>query len=255
MVSITKITFNNRVLWHSQKNQRIQKGRSMKLTHKILIVTSLSVPLHAMEDKTLSASNNATRNNDNFYKKNDLYKKAYTTLDLYNPNNIQSAENIINIITKTKELKSCNIEPKHIGKFAYHQPIKTKFFSPEIPPYNSPLHISVLFERIAQYNAHLEKNNFTSPTLEQFSQYTNNQKITAIIEKAATFRVLLDLEKINAEKKIITNIPFTIAMKEFDNLLKDIAMIRETSPSEIKTLADILYLDINKEQPEKSEKL
>lgn len=251
MVNITKITFNNRVLWHSQKNQRIQKGRSMKLTHKIVIVTSLSVPLHAMEDKLVSTSDSATtnHNNNNFYKKNDLYKKAYTALDFYNPTTIQSAENIINIITKTKELKSCNIEPKHIGIFAYNQPIKTKIFSPENPPYNSPLYISVLFERIAQYNANLEKNNFTSPTLEQFNQYTNNQKNTAIIGKAATFRVLLDLEKINAEKKIISHIPFSIATQEFDDLLKDIAIIRETSPSEIKTLADILYgLDINKEQ-------
>ena len=221
----------------------------MKTSHKtLLIISCISLSLYSMEDQ----------NKLNFYSINDLYKKTYNTLENYNPTDMQSAIALSAIITKTKELKSHNIDEKQIGKFAYKQEeaIKNKLFSYGTPPYNGPHYVCVFFERVAQYNAHLEKNAFTSPTIEQFTLHIHNKKITAAIEKAATFRLFLDLEKINAEKKIIVDIPMAVATDDFEKLIKDIATMRSIDPEEIKTLANILYgFDIKKKPLDTSEKL
>jgi hypothetical protein len=221
----------------------------MKISHKtLLIISCISISLYSMEDE----------NKLNFYAINDIYKKTYNTLENYNPTDIQSAIALSAIITKTKELKSHNINEQQIGKFAYKQedPIKNKLFSNGNPPYHGPHYVCIFFERVAQYNANLEKNAFTSPTIEQFSQYLNNQKITAAVKKAATFRLFLDLEKINAEKKIIVDIPMHIAVDDFEKLIQDIAIMRAINPEEIKMLANILYgFDIKKKPLDTSEKL
>lgn len=236
----------------------------MTLSYKTLLTIScVSLSLHSMEQNTLTTNNSLTNtnpilNNQNFYHINDLYKKTYNTLENYKPDGVQSITALSEIITKIKELKTQNIHEKTIGLFAYKQrvPSTTNFFSFEKTLYHNPLYVSIFFEQLAQYNAHLEKNEFTSPTVKEFAQYINNKKRTAVIEKAATFRLYIDLQKIDPEKKIIQDIPLSVATRDFEKFSNDIALMQQVTPEEIRTLAHILYgFDSTEKQPESPEKL
>jgi len=227
----------------------------MTLRYKILLITScISFSLHAMEQKSVT-HDSLTTNIDNIQKYNyinDLYKRADTTLNSYNPTDIQSIVSLMEIITRIKELKTHNIQEQEIGKFAYQQEtsITNKVFSMYGKPYNGPLYTSIFFEKIARYNALLIKNQFTSPTLEQFKHHINNKKIKEAIDTVATnFRLFIDLDKLNSDQKILFPIPISSATHEFEQLTNDIIKLRETSPETIKIIADILYrFDIKKDQ-------
>ena len=74
---------------------------------------------------------------------------------------------------------------------------------------NGPLYVSVFFERLRQYNNHLKKNDRVSPTLEQYTAYQNNKKVKATIEKAKTFHLYIDFDKLYADTNALTSVPDT----------------------------------------------
>ena len=214
----------------------------MKLLHTTLLTISCaSLSLYSMEQG----------NHLDYYAINDIYKKADATLKHYNPTDIQTTIDLSQIIAKTKELKLRNINEKQIGQFAYNQADQLQYkicFSAKAP-YHNPHYISVFFKKIGQYNNHLEKNQFTSPTPQQFQHYINNQKIKAAIEDIKLF---IDLDTIDKEKKVIVDIPMSIATKEFRDLTNNISAMRVLDPETIRMIADMLYM----ENPQKtSEKL
>ena len=172
-----------------------------------------------------------------------LYNKTHNSLEKYQHKTIHSLEDIFEIIEQTKALKEKAIEAKDIGTFAYTQSFEPPFLWDKKTPYHNPLYTSFLFERIAQHNAHLEKNNFTAPTIKQFLLHKRNIKNIAAIEKAATTRVFIDLKTIDPTNTIIIDIPSDVidGINEVDKLMEDIMKIKEIPPHEIKTIADILY--------------
>ena len=214
----------------------------MTLSHKTLLTIScISLSLHSMEQPK--------KQTVDLYRVSDIYKKTYTLLEKFDPTNNQSIIDLSQILTKIDALKSYNIEEKDIRQFAYKQTEPLSRLLPfEKSPYNGPHYVGVFFEQITQYNKRLKKTNSTSPTLEQLTQYRDNQKIEAIITKATTFRLFNDLKKRALEKKIIVDISSSIATQEFGDLMDDIALMKLVTPEEIKTIAHILYDDI-KEEP------
>ena len=223
----------------------------MNLSYRTLLTIScVSFSLHSMEQATLTNNDNSTTNltkknqtYSNFYLIDSLYKKANSTLKNYNPNDLQCITDISDIITETKNLTDDNIEKKQIGRFAYKQAesIKNKIFSSSNPPHHGPQYVAIFFAKIEEYNNHLAKNKFTSPTAEQFIDHINNKKRMAAIEVAITFKLFIDLKKIDPENKIIIDIPRTVAAREFEELMNDIFTMQHVAPDIIKTLADILY--------------
>jgi|HubBroStandDraft_1064217.scaffolds.fasta_scaffold368606_1 hypothetical protein len=215
----------------------------MSLSSKALLIACASLSLHAMEQK----SSTITLDSQHYNQVNDLYKKAYSTLGYYNPKEDLTITALYDIITKTNDLKKVNVEEKQIGNFAYNQEasITNKVFSTYgKPPYNGPLYVSVLFEKIARYNAQLVKNQFTSPTIEQFNRHINNQKIKNAIHTAADFKLFINLNALNGEKNILSSIPITVATEEFEALVNDIAKLQQATPEDIKIIADILYCSL-----------
>jgi hypothetical protein len=207
-----------------------------------------------MEQATLTTNNNSTTNlttknkeHSNFYLIDSLYKKAHSTLENYNPDDLQSIIEVSDIITKTKNLTDDNIEKKQIGQFAYKQTesIKNKIFSSSKPPHHGPQYVAIFFAKIEEYNNHLEKNKFTSPTVEQFMQH-------AAIKAADTFK----LRKTESENKVIITIPNTVAAREFEELMNEIFIMQHVAPYKIKILADRLYgFDKEEEHQNTADKL
>ncbi|HLW72759.1 MAG TPA: hypothetical protein VKR54_01805 [Candidatus Babeliales bacterium] len=209
----------------------------MTLSHKTLLTIScLSFSLHSMEEKPRLQSMN-------YYYLTNVYRKAYNTLENYDPANIQSAIALTEMITKTKELKKHNIEESNLRLFVLQQSdsIKDKIFSYGKPPYNGPHYVSVFFARLAQYNAHLAKNEYVSPTIEQFTLHKNNRRIITASNNALRFRLFFDLQKINADKKLLTDFSPNVALDDFEHLIGDIQIMLQTTPDDIKTIAQIVY--------------
>lgn len=214
------------------------------LSYRILLTIScLPFSLHSMEQKSTAELTDVSAKKVDYYCLNTLYKKAYSTLANYDPADIQSARALSEIITKTKELKTINIQENDLGLFALRQTdsIKDKFFAYGKSTYNGPHYVSVFFARVGQYNTHLTKNEFISPTIEEFALHKNNRRIIAASNNAVKFKLYFDLHKINAEKRLLTNFAPNIAIDEFEHLINDILIMQQTTPDEIKTIAQILY--------------
>ncbi len=212
----------------------------MNLSYKILLTIScVSFSLHSMEELALTTNDNSTTNltkknqlDSNFYPLNSLYKTANSTLENYNLNGLQSIIEVSDIIAKSKKLTDNNIEKKEIGLFAYKQTesIKNKIFASNNPPHHGPQYVAIFFAKIEEYNDHLAKNKFTTPTVEQFMQHM-------AIKAAMTIKLFT----INSKNKMINDIPNTVAAREFEDLMNDISNMQKIAPDIIKTLADILY--------------
>jgi hypothetical protein len=223
----------------------------MNLSYKILLTIScVSLSLHSMEKLALTTNNNSPTNlntynqkKPNFYLVNNLYKTANSTLETYNPNGLQSIIEVSDIIAKSKKLADDNIEKKEIGLFAYKQTesIKNKIFSSNNPPHHGPQYVAVFFAKIEEYNDHLTKNKFTSPTVQQFMQYM-------AIKSANTFKLFT----IASKNKMLCDIPNTVAAREFEELMNDISTMQQVAPDIIKTLADILYGSDKEEEHQNS---
>lgn len=224
----------------------------------LLTISFISLSINAMEKDPIALCAKPTASNQNLYHISNLYKKAYNTLEKYNPSEKSSVTALSEIIKQTEELKSKNIHEKVIGKFAYQQELVSKNSFPffDKNPNNDPLYVSVFFERIAQYNANLKKNGFTSPTPTEFTNYINNKTRTDAIEKASTFRLFIDIAKIDPNKEIIIDIPLSIATQEFEKLIHDVSEMQQLTPAVIKTIANILYgFESAKKSAESSERL
>ena len=228
----------------------------MILSHKTWLITGcITFSLQSMEQQTILTTKNVNSDNQNTYPILTLYNKTHNTLKTYNSTNQQSIISLTEILTEIKRLKNDNIIEKNVGLFAFQQEdsLSNKVFSYGKPPYNGPHYISVFFERLAQYNAHIEKNELTSPTSEQFDLHKNNRTIINSVNKAASFKLFIDLQKKNTEEELLTDIPCNIAVYDFQDLIDNITAMLHTTPEEIKSIASLLYG--NKKQPNTTEKL
>lgn len=209
-----------------------------------LMIFCLSFSLYSMEkeikpiDQTFKTLNIQT-----------LYNKTCDKITQITPTSATAEAILCEILSNVKELNESNIVEYEIGKFAYNQPLsaKNKIYNLTKEPYNGPAYISLFFENIRQYNKHLEKNDFTSPTKEQLFSHKDNLKKLTAIKNAANYGIIVDQELIN-KAKIFTIIPDTVAILEFEKLIKDIYTMRCTHPDEITLTASIIYDENNSSQ-------
>jgi hypothetical protein len=154
-------------------------------------------------------------------------------LNNYNPYDKQSVTNIFQIIDATTKLQSDGCEEKECGRFAYRQHLH-KPLSP------IPLHISLVLERIAGHKAHMKKNEFTTPTLDELTQYIQIPLIKAAIEKAATHRLIIRIDQDTA-KFLDSYDSKSSGLSESEKLMHDIKGLLQMSPEDTKLIADLLY--------------
>jgi hypothetical protein len=226
----------------------IKKGKKMTLSYKTLLIACIPLSLQSMEQQTPIQQNMLLieqHGND----LNSLYKNGYTLLNNYNATNPETAIKLLDIINATNQLKNKNnsenligISEKHIGLYSFKQ-YKSPMFKPTSSPYNNAHYVSILFARIAEYNKHIEKNKFITPTLEQFTGHKNNVAIKSAVNIAADFRLYIDVLKISAEKDLFAVIPTNVALIEIENLIEDITKMLSVVPDTTKTLAEILYAE------------
>jgi len=173
-----------------------------------------------------------------------LYKELCDKVTLITLTNNTASHALCEIIDSVKELKEYKITEHQIGSFAYNQQasIKNKLFNVTNPPYNGPHYISVLLEIISQYNERLTKNEFTSPTKDQWLFHQDNQKKLTAIKNASTYGLYFTKE-LATERKTFTCLSKTVAIQEFESLIEHIYKMRCTKPDEITTMATILYGD------------
>lgn len=200
------------------------------------------------QNKTsITKSSAHIKSNQKYYHPiNSLYKTTYQALRNYNPTNNQTVTNIFQIIDATTKLHADGCEEKEYGKFAYNQHLQQQspksFFAPETPD-QMPLYISIFFEKIVQYKAHMKKNNFASTTIEEFIKYRTTPLITAAIEKAASFRLIINTQTINPNNAKLLD-PSTIqtdGIIEYERLMEDIKKMLLITPEEAKVIADLFY--------------
>jgi hypothetical protein len=226
----------------------------MTLSYKILCTIScVSFSLCAMEQQTVSTTHSSTQTQSNqkyYYSINDLYKNTYLILKNYNPRDEQSIKSIFSIIDATTKLQNDGCEEDSIGRFAYNQHLQQQERNNKtslLPSKNfdtMPLYISVFFERITQHKAHLKKNEFTAPTIEQFMVHKKIPFIQGAIQTAANFRVIINLQKIDPNNTIMPTFPnaITDGIHEHEKLMEDINTMLQTDSISIKNVADILYI-------------
>lgn len=233
----------------------------MTFSYKTLLITScITFSLHSMEKETPSIQP-LSLEGLNLYHIEQCYRKTCNYLEKFEQNNTQSITNVCKIITLTDKLKNKkNIEEKHIGLFTYQQKdsLKNQIFTYidyERNLYENPLYVSVFFEQLGRYKKKLKENSFTSPTPDQYNLYTKNKQRIIIFNKIKEFKLDLDIH--NVPQEATDNIPKTIAITEFEDLLRDIInLLTRFSPDEIEIIADDIYSNTtNKEQSNTSEKL
>jgi hypothetical protein len=221
----------------------------MSLSCKILCTLScVSFSLCAMEqDNSFSykeeqnnssitnSSAQAKPNQQYYYPINSLYKTTCQALHNYNPTDNQTVTNIFQIIDTTTKLHADGCEEKEFGKFAYNQHL--------VQQAPMALYISLFFEKIAQYKAHMKKNNFAPTTLEEFKAYRKIPFIMATIDKAASFRLTLNRYTIhpNNIKLLDPSTSQTDGIIEHEMLMEDIKKMLTITPEEAKIMADLFY--------------
>jgi hypothetical protein len=227
----------------------------MTLSYKTLLIACMPFSIQSMEpvdsiNMSYAITNHPEATNIITTNKNELsflYKKTHEMLDKYEVANPKTTTTLLDIINTTISLKNeKKILEQHIGLFSFNQN-KEPFF--KVPPYNGSTYISVLFARIKQYNIMIAKNEFITPTLEQITQFKNNNIITSACNTTAEFGLFLNLALINNEKTILTPLSNKIAFQDFQQLLDDIAQMIKKDPQVIKTIAETLYA--NKTTPTK----
>jgi len=173
-----------------------------------------------------------------------LYNKVCDKITQITPTSNTAQTVLCEIIENTNQLRKNSITEFQIGLFAFNQPTsnKNKLFNLTSAPYNGSAYVSVFFERLRQYNEFLKKNDFTSPTKDQLRFHKENQKKLTAINNAANYGLFFTQE-LATEKKIFTNIANTVAIQEFETLIKNISIMLFISPDEITTMATILYDD------------
>lgn len=174
----------------------------------------------------------------------NLYKKTHKKLESHTPENNDSALNLLKIMSRTEHLKRQGITEQHIGAFAYDQEesetLTNKIFSAlSSSPYNGPLYVSVVFDRLARHNNTLIKNKLINPTPEQLATYRRNREKELICNDAATVGIYIDATKVKVE-----DLPKEVAAEAFDKLMTDIYGMRNKTPENIFTLATQLYGNI-----------
>jgi hypothetical protein len=171
-----------------------------------------------------------------------LYNQTYNKLEEITPKNNNAVNYLLEIIERTDHLKQQGITERHIGEFAFKQelPFKNQVLHHVHSPYNGPHYISVFFARLEEYNKLIKKNNFTTPTLEEFYHYQNNQNISADINEAASIGLHLDATQLKEHNKI-KNIPTNVAAQEFHKFITDIYAMRCKNPTIAERIATLLY--------------
>jgi hypothetical protein len=208
---------------------------------QLLIITCISCSLYAMDNPTIS--NTEITPEKKRVAIADLYNLTHSKLADHFPNNSQSTINLLTIIEKTIQLRQKGINEKEIGLFAFNQKpaIVDQISAYREAPHNGPLYVSVFFERLAQYNAHLEKNEFFSPTYTQYKDYKSNKAIEKAAQTAATFNLFIHLDQLHADKQIFTPVPIRAATEAFDKLMIDTFTMRQKNPEQIASIAHLLY--------------
>jgi hypothetical protein len=213
----------------------------MSLHKTLFTISCVSFSLCAMETDTLvtpiitNSSIQPTYNQKNYYPLNSLYKTTDQMLNNYNPYDKQSVTSIFQIIDATTKLQNDGCEEIECGRFAYRQHLQ----KPQSP---MPLHISLVLERIAEHKAHMKKNEFSPPTLEQLMQYINIPRINAAIEKAASFRLIIRNKIDHDTAKLLDSYNTKASgLSEYSNLVHDIKGLLEMSPEDAKFNADLIY--------------
>ena len=202
-----------------------------------------------MEEETPPKPNHNTqlihsRKQDPYHPINNIYKQIYSFLDYFNPADHENVIALAAIITRTKELKAGNIMERDIGFFASQQ--KPSFSL--MPTKNHPYLTRIFIDRLAEYNTKLEKDRIISPTPEQFAHHKENQKTRASIQRYRT----VNINKFDAqdEKILLIDIPWNVAISEFEQLMNDTNEILSIPLQEAKDMIGLEYILNLKKQKE-----
>jgi hypothetical protein len=172
--------------------------------------------------------------------KHDIYTNAEITLRTHDIKSRQSIQKTIDLLTQLREIKkNYNINEKALCKYAQQQLDETSLISLS----KSKYHRIILFERMYRYHENIDKNEFITPTTDQYVAYEKNRT-----KKQETYEALGTLQKISIflnEKETIDslgleNIPLNVATEEFRKLFNDIDTIKKTEKQKAQTMAELL---------------
>jgi hypothetical protein len=121
------------------------------------------------------------------------------------------------------------------GRFAYRQHLH----QPQSP---MPLHICLVLERIIEHKAHMKKNEFTAPTLDELTLYIKTPLINSAIDKAASHRLIIRNKIDPGITKVLDSYDSKASgLSESEKLMHDIKGLLDMSLDETKILAYLLY--------------
>jgi hypothetical protein len=184
---------------------------------------------------TLSSIMQAKYNPKNYHALNSLYNTTKTTLSNYNSRDKQSITNVFQIIDAITKLETNGCEEIEGGRFAYRQHLH----QPNAP---MPLYISLVLERIAEHKAHMKKNEFCYPTLNELIEHMRVSRTKAAVENATTYRLII-INKVNQDtaKSLGSHNITPNGLSESENLIHDIEGLLKMNQEFAKINADLIY--------------
>lgn len=242
----------------------------MNALSKIILVTASLQSLSTLSmEPSSSAIQSISLTTENKEALTQLYTLTQYVLSnseslgqMHSSSDEKSTQNLLAIISETNNLRKKRIPEELIACFAYRK--EPSLFENNQSFFNkfenfvsrnnktSNYHIAVFFKRLEAYNNHLCKNDFTTPTFEQYKNHIANKNIESgfkrAIKKAEGFGILLDETIIHTDRPPFVAIKMNIAAEELDKFINDIKTMCEKNIPLIKTLADLLYLNNQKKE-------
>lgn len=175
-------------------------------------------------------------------------KQAHTALK--NIEHIEQHETsfkaLLTLITETRNLTSYNITLEELGSFSYH---KQASFPEDFPLLKSPnhYHIALLFAKLIQFHDTTKNKTLFLPQRIQYETYVRNKKIKEnfikAIEQAQAFRFIITKEEIRLDQRPFMPLPEEKEIKDIDELVEDLQKIYAAPTVEIKSFAELLYVN------------
>lgn len=213
----------------------------MAFSHKTLLIISISsLSLCAMNESQKEQEKSLIIHipgNTNLYKLQDLYRKTHNTLDNYNPQEEQTIDNMLDIITRTQKLTPQSFNALKI--FAYYNDHNDGSFNCKKYLCNKTS-VTVCLERIHRYNIYLKESDLKLPKTNDFITYKKNHTTINAIRQAHKLNMPLDLSQINKETSLIAQLSDKTDFSKLNELFDDITKIKTTDNDTIVSLALVI---------------
>jgi|GEM_PF-6679832 len=197
-----------------------------------------SVVIHPLQDPLLQV------------RINDIHEKTASSIPKINEHDNQSVSNFISLIgnINTFMRENPHITEHYLGSFSYVKEsslgnsVKEKIFD-----IASPLHVALFFKQLQNYNDKLKAYEKTHPSLADWTAHLHNKglQIDKAMKIGEAIGICITTESIKHNAPPLQTIEPTVAITAFAELITNtVALIKLKNNPHLKTLADLIYLNI-----------